>query len=118
LGTPFPLAATVVVAIAAATIATVVTIAAAAEEQNQNDDPVHITATETVITTEITHTNTSTFFDAAFDAAHSMVFRKPQLVQRFSIVDHCRQLSIFSIRDFLEFCCKLCYIFLKYNRKK
>jgi hypothetical protein len=118
LGTPFPLAATVVVAIAAATIATVVTIAAAAEEQNQNDDPAHITATETVITTEITHTNTSTFFDAAFDAAHSMVFRRAKLVQRFSIADHCRQLSIFSWVCFLEFCDILCYHFPKYHRKK
>ena len=51
--------------------------AAAAEEQNQNDDPAHITAAETIVATEITHKNTSMFFDAAFDAAHSMVFRKP-----------------------------------------
>ena len=71
---PSVLAAAIAVAFAAVAA---IAAAAAAEEQNQDDDPAHITAAETIVATEITHKNTSMFFDAAFDAAHSMVFRKP-----------------------------------------
>ena len=65
-------------------------IAAAAQQQDQDDDPTHIAATETVIATEVTHTNTSKFLIRPFDAAHSMVFRRADLVQHFRIVDNCR----------------------------
>ena len=77
-------------AAAIALAATGAPIAAAAQQQDQDDDPTHIAATETVIATEVTHTNTSKFLIRLFDAAHSMVFRRADLVQHFRIVDNCR----------------------------
>jgi hypothetical protein len=68
------LAAAIVVALAAVA-AVVVTVAAAAEQQDQDDDPAHIATAEATVTIKITHNPYLHFFDAAFDAAHSMLFR-------------------------------------------
>jgi hypothetical protein len=51
------LAAAAVIAL----VSTLVAVAAAAEQQDQNDDPAHIPTTEAVVTTIITHTDTSNF---------------------------------------------------------
>ena len=95
------LAAAIVVALAA--VAAVVAVAAAAEQQNQDDDPAHIATAEATVTTKVTHNPYLRFFDAAFDAAHSMLFRSRDLVQTLEIVDFCRKLFFEVFLIFLPF---------------